>query len=216
VDVRFVAATNKDLAGEVAAGRLREDLYYRLNVIPLHIPPLRERKSDIPLLAAHFVAKYAGRVGKDIKSISPAAQAKLEAHDWPGNVRELENSIQRAVALARGDVIDQIDLAGRAVRSQTPLPSRALAPARVEEPKTPITIPDGGFDLEAHLSSIERAHLLAALEQTGWHLTNAAKILGITFRAIRYKIKKHALKDARGGSGSGVEPIDGEIEAEEG
>jgi transcriptional regulator with GAF, ATPase, and Fis domain len=115
-------------------------------------------------------------------------------------------------------VIDQIELAGRAVRSPTPVPSRALAPglARIEEPKAPITIPQEGFALEAHLASIEKAHLLAALEQTGWHLTNAAKMLGITFRAIRYKIKKHGLKDARGGSGSGVEPIEGEVEAEEG
>jgi two-component system response regulator PilR (NtrC family) len=192
VDVRFVCATNKDLQEEVAAGRFREDLYYRLNVIPVTLPPLRARAKDIPLLAAHFLAKYSSRLAKEIRRISPVAQAKLEAHDWPGNVRELENVIQRAVALARGDTIEDVHIATRA--SSRPTPAHPLSAARriVQEG---VAIPDDGMDLEARLADIERAYLVAALERTNGHLTNAARLLGITFRAIRYKIKKHGLKE---------------------
>ncbi|MBI3725732.1 sigma-54-dependent Fis family transcriptional regulator, partial [bacterium] len=180
VDVRFVGATNKNLLDEVAQGRFREDLFYRLNVIPVALPPLRERRKDIPLLAAHFLAKYSRKLGKEIRGIVPLAQAKLEAHDWPGNVRELENTIQRAVALARWETIDDVFI-----------PPRGPAP---DAPEGAVSISPDGMDLEARLAAIEKAYIVAALEQTQGHLTNAARLLGITFRAIRYKVRKHGLK----------------------
>jgi two-component system, NtrC family, response regulator PilR len=188
IDVRFICATNKDLEQEVPAGRFRADLYYRINVLPIRLPPLRERRKDIPLLAAHFLAKYTKKQNKTIASISLDAQQRLEAHGWPGNVRELENTIQRAVTLCRGETIesDCLQLSG--------IPAGAGAGTRpaggVPEP---IKIAATGMDLEAALAEVEKQYLQAALEQTHGHLTNAAKLLGITFRAIRYKVKKHGL-----------------------
>jgi DNA-binding NtrC family response regulator len=211
VDVRFVAASNRDLLQMVAEGTFREDLYYRLNVIPVTLPPLRERTKDIPLLAAHFLAKYAGKLGKEIKGIAPAAQAKLEAHDWPGNVRELENAIQRAVALSRGDVIEDVQITPRSVATRptalltsaavrSAFNSEAVRRAALENTPQPaggtesVDLPADGMDLDGKLAAIEKAYLLAALDRTNGHLTNAAKLLGITFRAIRYKIKKHGIR----------------------
>src|SRR5439155_27379380 len=110
VDVRVVAATNVDLREKLATGRFREDLYYRLNVIALNLPPLRERREDVPLLAQHFLRKYARQTGKDVKRISPDALAALSAHAWPGNVRQLENAIERAVVLAPRDEVTLADL----------------------------------------------------------------------------------------------------------
>jgi two-component system response regulator PilR (NtrC family) len=211
VDVRFVAASNRDLLQMVAEGGFREDLYYRLNVIPIALPPLRERRKDIPLLAAHFLAKYSQKLGKEIRGISPAAQAKLEAHDWPGNVRELENALQRAVALAKGDTIEDVQVTSRSIATR---PTALLSSAAVRaafgseevrraalegtEPAAAATeqvaIPQDGMDLDAKLAAIEKAYLLAALERTSGHLTNAARLLGITFRAMRYKIKKHGIR----------------------
>jgi DNA-binding NtrC family response regulator len=207
VDVRFVGATNKDLLREVGAGRFREDLYYRLNVIPITLPPLRERKRDIPLLAAHFLAKYAAKLGREFSGIAPGVQAKLERHDWPGNVRELENTIQRAVALARANTIDDIQITTRSlVRSAadtlplTPAAQAAVIPRGPQQdkdslgPVETVVLPPEGMDLDGKLAALEKAYLLAALERTNGHLTNAARVLGITFRAMRYKIKKHGLK----------------------
>ncbi len=193
VDVRFICATNKDLEQEVAHGRFRADLFYRINVLPIRLPALRDRKKDIPLLAAHFLARYSRKQAKPIDSISLDAQRRLEAHDWPGNVRELENTIQRAVTLCRSEQIqtEHLLLPGvPATRPAAPAPPLAGLPA---VPTAPPTLPAAGFDLEAHMADIERQFVLAALEQTHGHLTNAAKLLGITFRAIRYKVKKHGL-----------------------
>jgi len=173
VDVRFITATNADLKSEVVAGRFREDLFYRLNVIPIQIPPLRERKSDIPLLAGHFLALYSRAMGKSITGISERAKEALLSHNWPGNVRELENIIQRAVALCEGDTIEEVDLMGAHLRS---------APA--------VEIPQQGLNLEKYLAEIEKSCIKAALQKTGGNLTKAAEILGMTFRSIRYKVKK--------------------------
>jgi two-component system response regulator PilR (NtrC family) len=212
VDVRFIAASNRDLLQMVAEGGFREDLYYRLNVIPVTLPPLRERRKDIPLLAAHFLAKYSAKLQKEIKGIAPNAQAKLEAHDWPGNVRELENAIQRAVALAKGDVIEDVQVTPRSIatRPTALLSSNAVRAAFSSEAvreaarETPgaaasgatehVVMPPEGLDLDAKLAAIEKAYILAALEKTNGHLTNAARLLNITFRAMRYKVKKHDIR----------------------
>ncbi len=182
VDVRFICATNKDLTQEVEEGRFRADLFYRINVLPIELPPLRERRRDIPLLAAHFLAKYAQRLGKPMEGIREDVQRRLEEYHWPGNVRELENTIQRAVMLARGVWIEGDPI----------LPSGR--PAGGEGPTGRLELPDEGFDLEAVLADLERRYLELALERTEGHMTNAAKLLGISFRAIRYKLKKHGLK----------------------
>lgn len=178
-DVRFVAATNRDLAQEVSAGRFREDLFYRLNVIPVTLPPLRERVEDIPLLVGHFLNRYNAKMGRALEGVSEPALRALMAHDWPGNIRELENAVQRAVALAEGSRVTLADLPG-------------LSEAAVPEPASRElqTIPPDGLDLEAHLAGIERTLIEAALERTDGHVTNAAKLLGMSFRQLRYRIKK--------------------------
>jgi DNA-binding NtrC family response regulator len=180
VDVRFICATNKRLEEAVAQGHFRTDLYYRINVVQIHLPPLRERKNDIPLLAAHFLAKYARKLNKVMTGFSQEVQAHLFAHAWPGNVRELENVIQRAVTLARGSEL-----------TEDPLPNRE-ALSVLTRPR--VQIPPGGLDLEATLEDQERAYLEAALEETDGNLTQAAKLLNITFRSIRYKVKKYGLQ----------------------
>ncbi|MCI0341173.1 MAG: sigma-54 dependent transcriptional regulator [Planctomycetales bacterium] len=185
VDVRIIAATNKDLSEEVEAGRFREDLYYRLDVIPIHLPPLRERREDVPLLAGQFLARYARTMRKGVSTLSKEAMELLLAYDWPGNIRELENVIQRAVALSEGPEIVPHDLAGR-------FAERGKAAGGAD----PAAIPPGGMDLEAHVEAVERRFLEEALRRTGGHLTKAAELLGMTFRAIRYKVAKHGLKRA--------------------
>jgi len=178
VDVRIIAATNRAMEDEIQKGRFREDLYYRLNVIPVTLPPLRERKGDIPLLAGHFLAKYARQMGKDVRSIAALAQRTLLAYDWPGNVRELENIIQRHVALCDGPEIAQIHV-GRG------------APCPASNARTdPFEIPESGLDLDRTLETIERGYLARALDATEGNMTNAARLLGMSYRSIRYKVKK--------------------------
>ena len=186
VDVRIIAATNKDMLAEVAAGRFREDLYYRLNVIPLWLTPLRERKDDIPLLAGFFLAKYARQIGKDVTSISAAARDALFRYDWPGNVRELDNIIQRHVALCEGAVIERIQLGAPNV------PKAGLN--EVEVPDEGL-IPEAGLDLEQRLMDIEKQHLREALRMTQGNLTNAAKLLGMSYRSMRYRVKKLQVRE---------------------
>ncbi len=190
VDVRLIAATNKDLAEEVEVGRFREDLYYRLDVIPIHLPPLRERREDVPLLAGQFLARYARTMRKNVAALSKEAMELLLAYDWPGNIRELENVIQRAVALSEGPEIAPQDLAGRFAER-----------GKVAAGPGPAAIPPGGMDLEAHLEAVERRYLEEALRRTGGHLTKAAELLGMTFRAIRYKVQKLGLKKAASDGG---------------
>ncbi len=188
VDVRVIAATNKDLEKEIAEGRFREDLYYRLSVIPVHVPALRDRREDIPLLARHFLERFRNTTGKKIEGIEPKAMERLEAYDWPGNVRELENTIERAVAL---ETEKRIMLEG--------LPERILmyyqnhfAERQVPEETTRL-IPDGGLDLEKHISEIERAYLLGALECSGGVRVRAAELLHMTYRSFRHYAKKYEI-----------------------
>lgn len=199
VDVRFIGATNKDLSEEVQSGRFREDLFYRLNVIPIHLPPLRDRKDDIVLLASHFVAKFSKKMHREIGGISPQARRRLEEHDWPGNVRELQNTIERSVALARGKLLEEVLVQRRGGPGPSTL--AAAAPVTVAAGETPLPgdsitleVPAQGLDLERRLADVERAFIQAALDQTGGHLTNAAKLLGISFRSIRYKVQKLDIK----------------------
>ncbi|MFQ5653631.1 MAG: sigma-54-dependent transcriptional regulator [Planctomycetota bacterium] len=180
VDVRIITATNRDLEDEIRRGNFREDLFYRLNVIPVTLPALRERKEDIPLLAGHFLARYAKSMRKPVRTISAEAQEALMAYGWPGNVRELENVIQRHVALCEGEVITEIHLPGPAVQE-----SPVLEPAL-----DGFEIPAEGFVLDQVLEEVERRYLTRALEKTDGNLTRAAKILGMSYRSIRYKVKK--------------------------
>jgi two-component system, NtrC family, response regulator PilR len=176
-----VAATNRELEAEVARGAFRQDLYYRLNVIELRLPPLRHRREDVPLLVDHFLRRFAKDQGKALSSISPAAMKRLEDYDFPGNVRELENIIERAVALASGPVIDVDDL--------PPLRTAAVksgAPAG--------DIPDDGVDLDRLVADYERAWVQKALDKTGGVRKKAAQLLGITFRSMRYRLEKLGLE----------------------
>src|SRR5437879_1316364 len=178
VDVRLIAASNRDIAKAVADGILREDLFYRLNVIPIQLPPLRERRDDISLLAEHFVRKISAELGKVVRGVSPEALAILESYRWPGNVRELENVIERALVLGSGDI----------------LAAEALPPDlhQIREPQeVPVEIPSDGLDLEATLDQIEHRYLQMALARTGGVQTRAAELLRVSFRQFRYKLQKH-------------------------
>jgi two-component system response regulator HydG len=172
VDVRIVAATNKDLLEEIQAGRFREDLYYRLNVVELRMPPLRERREDIPLLAQHFLHRFAEANARDIRGFTPRAMDLLLRHDWPGNVRELMNAVERAVVLSRGDLIDSGDLPTATGRDER---------ARAGEETS------GGPSLE----EVERAAILRTLEETGGNKSEAARRLGITRKTLHKKLERY-------------------------
>jgi two-component system response regulator PilR (NtrC family) len=183
VDVRVLAATNRDVEADVAAGRFRQDLYYRLNVIRLTLPPLRNRREDVPLLAERFLERFAREMGKDVAGFTPDALRAIERYAYPGNVRELENVIERAVALAGARVIGTGDLPEE-VSGQLGAPAPGL-----------LTLGDDGCDLDAVLNEAERRLLIAALERTGGVRKAAAKLLGVTFRSLRYRLQKHGLAD---------------------
>jgi len=190
-DIRVIAATNRDLAKAVAEGRFRDDLYYRINVIPVHLLALRERREDVPLLAEHFVAKYGRLLDKQIRGISPDALACLEAYGWPGNIRELENAIERAVALEQTPLVQPESLPAhvRGIRAAgTAGPDALPAGPRAEAPA-----PGPGFDLERHVQGIERDLIARALEQAGGVKVKAAELLGMSFRSFRYYAKKYDL-----------------------
>jgi two-component system response regulator PilR (NtrC family) len=181
VDVRIVSATNRRLEQEVAEGRFREDLFYRLNVIEIPLPALRERRDDIELLVDHFVEKYARELGREVKGVDDEAMAKLASYRFPGNVRELENVIERAVALTRGPVI-QVD---------------SLPPSLLEreEPAPSVRIPVEGVDLDRMMQDYERSLILEALRPAGGVKKKAARLLGISFRSLRYRLEKLGLDD---------------------
>jgi two-component system response regulator PilR (NtrC family) len=181
-DIRVIAATNRDLSARVAEGRFREDLFYRLNVIPIRLPALRERADDVPLIAEHFLAKFTREMGKPIHSFTADALERLKTYHWPGNVRELENVIERAVALAATDRIQSETLGlGAAPRTLTDGPVGGSFPA-------------AGFNLEQHLQEVERTHVERALRQAGGVQVRAAELLGLSFRQFRYLVKKYNLK----------------------
>jgi DNA-binding NtrC family response regulator len=201
VDVRLVAATNRDLAADVKDGRFRADLYYRLNVIPVHLPPLRERREDIPLLAGHFLARAARRMGKDATGFSTGVIQILMSRNWSGNTRELENAIQRAVAFCRGPIIEVADLDARPV---APAPAASVLPAEQVEVAVRVDIPPEGVDLDGQLSGLEGRYIRQALALSDGSITRAARLLGTTFRSLRYRIRKlginaRELKDSETG-----------------
>jgi two-component system response regulator PilR (NtrC family) len=185
-DIRVVAATNQDLTRAIAEGRFREDLYYRINVIPISLPPLRERREDIALLAEHFVVKYNEQMGKTISGISHESMELLARYDWPGNIRELENVIERAVALEPTPAILPDSLPA-IVRGETARAAAGGAPAGE-------VLPDSGFDLEAHVKEIERGYIAEALKRAGGVQVKAAELLGMSFRSFRYYVKKYNLR----------------------
>jgi two-component system response regulator PilR (NtrC family) len=185
-DIRIITATNRDLAKMVAEGEFREDLFYRINVIPIRLPPLRERGDDVTLLADHFVAHFAAQMGKPITGISRAAAAALQTYAWPGNIRELENAMERAVALERTASI-LLESLPEAVR-EMPLSAVAAGPAENGN------FPEGGIDLEQHVQHIEREYIAEALRRAGGVKVKAAELLGMSFRSFRYYMKKYNLK----------------------
>ncbi|HKN25356.1 MAG TPA: sigma-54 dependent transcriptional regulator [Candidatus Acidoferrum sp.] len=186
VDVRVIAATNKDLEKAIAAGEFREDLFYRLSVIPMHVPALRDRREDIPLLARHFLESFRNSMSKKIDSISPQAMRRLESYDWPGNVRELENTIERAVALESGPEISVAVLPDRVAGS-------AAAYSSALGQQNGIQLQDDGIDFEKVIAETEKRYLQAALEKAGGVRTQAAELLKISYRSFRHYAKKHEL-----------------------
>ena len=187
VDVRIVAATHRDLEAEVKAGRFREDLYYRLNVVAVTLPPLRRRKGDIPALVSHFLERWNAAYGKNVKGLAPGTLQALMSHDWPGNIRELENAVERAVVLAQGEELTADDLPP-VLRG--PRPDLALGS----------TEGSGGAGVDvaarlipgASLATIEREAILRTLDMVQGSTARAAEVLGISVRKIQYKLKEYA------------------------
>jgi len=217
VDVRLVTATNRDLEQEIQRGSFREDLFYRLNVVPLHIPPLRKRTGDIPLLVTHIIRKFNERLKKTISGIADDALAVLEAHSWPGNIRELENVLERTILFTKGDRIERTDLqlagANDAAHAHVTAPPPA-APATPQSGSGPITPPiydeyddavvgehvgsaSGSLKdiVRAETSRVERELIVKALEETGGNVTQAARLLKISRKSLQMKMKEFGLRD---------------------
>ncbi|MFI5098592.1 MAG: sigma-54-dependent transcriptional regulator [Candidatus Acidiferrales bacterium] len=186
VDVRVIAATNRDLEKAIAAGEFREDLFYRLSVIPIHVPSLRERRDDIPLLARHFLERFRKSMEKPIEGISPQAMQRLESYDWPGNVRELENTLERAVALETGPEISVGVLPDR----MTGLGGAATASGGQSEN---LAFPPEGVNFEQVMAETEKRYLKAALEKADGVRTRAAELLEISYASFRHYARKHDL-----------------------
>lgn len=180
VEVRVIAATNRDLTDSIQKGEFREDLFYRINVIPIELPSLRHRTEDIPLLADYFIAKYSETMNLPLKRISADAMRALEKYPWPGNVRELENVIERMVALETSDVLTTRSLPDAVLLGSSPVGD-------------PWEFPDEGIDLERHLEDVGKYFMLRALERTEGVQTQAADLLGMSFRSFRYYAKKYGL-----------------------
>ena len=176
VDVRVIAATNRRLEDEVRQGRFREDLYYRLNVLPIALPPLRERSKDVPLLLKYYVDLFNREFKKHVQGIVPPAVTRLQAYGWPGNIRELRNVVERAMLLGEGKTLTLEDF-----------PMTSAGPARLTEG---VALPANGIDLE----QLERSLVVQALERSGWNQTRAASLLGLNRDQIRYRIEKFKLE----------------------
>lgn len=187
VDVRIVAATNKDLEKAVADGSFREDLYYRLDVIPIRLPPLRMRTGDIPLLVNHFLERFAKESGKPKPVFSSDAMHVLLEHEWRGNVRELENLIERVVAFSVDGTVTEADVRGWLHRPTAPPPVQGM----------PLDLTDEGVDLEGLINGIEKDLLLKALERSKWVKKKAARMLRLNTRSFRYRLEKYAIKGGR-------------------
>jgi two-component system response regulator PilR (NtrC family) len=183
VDSRVVAATNRDLAQMVEDGSFRNDLYYRISVIPIEMPPLRARIIDIPELVRHFLDKYSAVAGRSRMDISEDAVGYLQSYDWPGNVRELENTIERAVALEPSSTIMSERLPDRILKYKP----RSLAE---------LDLPEAGLDLEAYLAQLEKDYIIRALQRTGGNQTRAAEVLNMSVRSLRHLLDKHKIRQA--------------------
>jgi two-component system response regulator AtoC len=181
VDVRVIAATHRDLAADVKAARFREDLYYRIHVLPIHIPPLRDRREDINLLIDHFVARNNARLSTRIRGVSIEARKQMLEYAWPGNVRELENTVERAMVLAESDILEASDL-----------------PERIRESLDPVQVQlaSGELSIKKTTAAIEQILIRRALTKTKGNRTRAAELLEISHRALLYKIKDYKITDA--------------------
>jgi two-component system response regulator PilR (NtrC family) len=183
VDVRLIASTNRDLKSMVSAGQFREDFYYRVSVIPIHVPPLRERKDDIEPLARHFLRKYSLQMGKPLRDFDPPTLSAIMHYAWPGNVRELENAIERAVAVSGDrDGLVRLDHLPESVTGVSPLGVEGL-----------VHIPKEGVDLESRIGQIEKRYLVEALRAAGGVRTHAAELLRVSYRSFRHYAKKYGL-----------------------
>jgi two-component system response regulator PilR (NtrC family) len=188
IDVRVIAATNRDLERQVADSTFREDLYYRLSVIPVTVPPLRERREDLPLLVNHFLRKYLPAARKNIVRVKPDSLSALANYDWPGNVRQLENTIERAVALETGEEL-QVELPVERARARA-----AAAGAGADGMSiTPGSVLPEGMDMEKYVAEIERSLLKSALQQSHGVQARAADVLKISYRSFRHLMKKYDL-----------------------
>jgi DNA-binding NtrC family response regulator len=184
IDVRVVAATNRDLRAMVSDGRFRDDLYYRINVLSVDVPPLRERRDDIPVLIDYFLKKHTRNTSRLVRGLTPETRRLMMDYSWPGNVRQLESAIERAILLCEGDLITVEDL-----------------PLEVRQEARPTT--EGAFKLPAEgisFEDVERSLIVQAMEQTDYNITKAAKLLGLTFRTLQYRLEKFGIKrpDGRG------------------
>ena len=180
VDVRVIAATNRDLIDLKSKGLFREDLFYRLNVVSLEIPPLSERREDIPLLAQHFLGMFSAKNNKEIKGFTPGAMDRLIRYDWPGNVRELMNAVERGVVLTRTDYLDVQDF--------------AIAQNGSRPPAEAVPMSDGN-EKDLPLEAVEKAAVLRMLEATDGNKSEAARRLGITRKTLHKKLKKYGVMD---------------------
>jgi len=222
VDVRLITATNRDLAAEIAGGGFRDDLYYRLNVVPIHLPPLRERREDIPLLVDHFLARFNERLKKQVTGAEPEAIDRLISHQWPGNIRELENVIERTILFCEGPLIRLADLPGelggtphpampgpvpeeRALSAPSTTSSSSALPAQATPPAPPpaaVTVPPVGEEVgslkeavRAETERVERELIQRALDETGGNVTKAARKLQISRKSLQTKMKEFGLRD---------------------
>jgi two-component system response regulator AtoC len=180
VDVRIIAATHRDLPADVAAGRFREDLFYRINVLPIHVPPLRSRREDVQLLVDHFIGRNNVRLGTQIRGVSTDARKHLLEYAWPGNIRELENTIERAMVLAETEVIQAADL-----------------PERIRDAVDPVQVQlaSGELSIKRTTAAIEQILIRRALQKTKGNRTRAADLLEISHRALLYKLKDYKITD---------------------
>src|SRR5260221_7462064 len=185
IDVRVIAATNKDLRNMIASGTFREDLFYRVSVIPVYVPPLRERREDVELLASHFLKKYASAAQKSILRIQEESLGALRDFDWPGNVRQLENTIERAVAMETSDEL-KVDLEADRPRQRAATP--AATPGSINGSTS---VPADGMDFEKYVADIERSLIESALQRSSGVQTRAAELLRVSYRSFRHLLKKY-------------------------
>ena len=183
IDVRVIAATNKNLLQLVQDGQFREDLYYRLSVIPVEVPPLRDRGEDVILLANHFLKKFAVQMGKNVVRLSPESLKTMKGYDWPGNVRVLENTIERAVAMSTEDEL----------RVELPNSGPSALPTAAANGALGVVLPSDGIDLERYIADVEKSLLQSALRRSNGVQTRAAEILKLSYRSFRHMMKKYDL-----------------------